>query len=103
LLVFLAFSYLVGGLSALMGAAIISAFLLIFVSKPAFAGAFMYFFIGFSVGFIAALVIAYYTSPHGVESALLFAFPIGGAALSLWYGKKSGFMKWPIFGYRYRL
>ncbi len=101
--VFLAFSYFTGGVPGLIAATIVAGFLLVSVLRPRFAAAFMYFFLGFTSGFIVALVIAHYITPRGVESALLFAFPVGGAALALWYGSKSGFTKWPVFGYRYRL
>ncbi|WP_457751299.1 hypothetical protein [Thermococcus sp.] len=103
IMVFLAFSYFAGGVSTLIMAVIISGFILLWALHPKFAVASMYFFIGFDGGLLIALVIAYYTNPHGIWSALLFAFPIGGTALALWYGRKSDFTKWPIFGYRYKL
>ncbi len=101
--VFVTFSYLTGGVAGLISAALLSGLLLVSASNQRFAGAFIYFFLGFASGFIMAIAIAHYVKPTGIESALLFALPIGGSLLALWYGKRKDFTYWPVFGYRYRL
>ncbi|NPA48259.1 MAG: hypothetical protein GXO14_06425 [Thermococci archaeon] len=101
--VFLVFSYIAGGASLLLFAALLAGLMLFLASNSRLARAFMFSVIGFTAGSFIAIAIGYLTNPSGIKSALLFAFPAGGVVLALWYGRKSDFTRWPLLGYRYRL
>ena len=99
---FLAFSYLAWGVGGLISAAMLSAILLLSVSSPRRAGMVFYFFIGFLVGFTVAIAIGVKTNATGWESAVLLALPFIGALVALLYGRRSDYMSWSAFGFRYR-
>jgi len=101
--IFLAFSYLAWGLSGLISAVMLSVIILLSVSSPKRAGMLFYFFIGFLAGFVVAIVIGLKTNATGWKSAVLISLPFIGALLSLLYGRRSDYMSWPVFGFRYKL
>ena len=100
---FLAFSCLAWGVSGLISSAMLSAIILLSVSSPRRAGMIFYFFIGFLAGFVGAIVIGVKTNATGWESAALTALPFIGALVALLYGRKTDYLSWPIFGFRYKL
>ncbi len=101
--IFLAFSYLAWGVSGLISAAMLSAILLLSASSPRRAGMIFYFFIGFLAGFVVAIVIGVKTNATGWKSAVLISLPFIGALTALLYGRRSDYMSWPVFGFRYKL
>ncbi|ASJ00194.1 hypothetical protein [Thermococcus gorgonarius] len=100
---FIAFSYLVWNTSGLMFSIPFSALLLLSASNPRWAGMIFYFFIGFLAGFVVALIIGVETNATGWKSGALMILPFIGAFLALYYGKKSNYLSWPVFGFRYKL
>ena len=101
--VFLAFSYLAWGVSGLASSVLFSVIILLSVSSPRRAGMIFYFFIGFLASFTVAIVIGVKTNATGWESAALMALPFIGALVALLYGRKTDYLSWPIFGFRYKL
>ena len=101
--IFLAFSYLAWGVGGLISAVMLSVIILLSVSSPKRAGMLFYFFIGFLAGFVVAIVIGLKTNATGWKSAVLISLPFIGALLSLLYGRRSDYMSWPVFGFRYKL
>ncbi len=101
--IFLAFSYLAWGISGLISSAMLSVIILISVSSLKRAGMLFYFFIGFLAGFVVALAIGTKTNATGWESAVLISLPFLGALTALLYGRRTDYLSWPIFGFRYRL
>ena len=99
LAVFIIFSHLAWGIAGVLSALLLSVVLLFAVSSPNRAGAVVYFFLGFLAGFVVAVGVAYYTNPHGAESALLLALPFLGSAVALWYGKGRNYALGPLFRY----
>jgi len=100
---FLTFSYLAWGLSGLISSAMLSVIILLSVSSPKRAGMIFYFFLGFLGGFALAIVIGVKTNATGWESAALISLPFLGALIALLYGRRSDYLSWPIFGFRYKL
>ncbi|ASJ06694.1 hypothetical protein [Thermococcus pacificus] len=99
---FLAFSYIAWGVESLISAVILSVILLLSTSSPGRAGIIFYFFIGFLAGFVVAIVIGVKTNATGWESAVLLTLPFIGALVALLYGRRSDYMSWPVFGFRYK-
>jgi signal transduction histidine kinase len=100
---FLAFSYSVWGVTGLISASLLALIILLSVSSPRRAGMIFYFFLGFLAGFMVAIVIGVKTNASGWESTVLLSLPLLGALLALLYGRKTDYMSWPVFGFRYRL
>ena len=100
---FLAFSYLAWGISGLISSAMLSVIILLSISSPKRAGMLFYFFIGFLAGFAVAIVIGVKTNATGWKSAVLISLPVLGALTALLYERRTDYLSWPIFGFRYRL
>lgn len=77
--------------------------ILLSISSPKRAGMLFYFFIGFLAGFAGAIVIGVKTNATGWKSAVLISLPFLGALIALLYRRKTDYLSWPIFGFRYKL
>ncbi|WP_297418511.1 hypothetical protein [Thermococcus sp.] len=62
-----------------------------------------YVFTIFLVGFTVTILIGVETNVRGWESAVLLYLPFLGALIALLYRRKTDYLSWPIFGFRYKL